>query len=176
MPVTVGPDLIFCCFYLKFLLTWSPKIEGSSFLYTFKFQLWAQPLAWIQTKKSKYRLNQCFSSCNLPPDHLGIHGSADPTFCISDKLPAGVHVAGSWTTLFLFMFGSSEEISLLKTVFAISLLQFLSLENHVSLEGFCASSICLLKPFPGGLIFDAPSQLTVSGIRFQLVEIQTRME
>lgn len=111
MPVTVGPDLIFCCFYLKFLLTWSPKIEGSSFLYTFKFQLWAQPLAWIQTKKSKYRLNQCFSSCNLPPDHLGIHGSADPTFCISDKLPAGVHVAGSWTTLFLFMFGSSEEIS-----------------------------------------------------------------
>lgn len=50
-------------------------------------------------KEVRYRLDQCFSNCNVPP-HQGVCGSADPTFCISDKLPEAADAAGSRTTLF----------------------------------------------------------------------------
>ena len=41
---------------------------------------------------------------------------------------------------------------------------------------FALSESLFKKTFPGGLICDALPQLRLSGIRFQLVEIQTKME
>lgn len=66
----------------------------------------------------------------------------------------------------------------LKTIFPASLLQFpvLERESSGSERPFALPQSPLKNTLPGGLIFDTLSQLTISGIRFQLVEIQTEME
>jgi hypothetical protein len=66
----------------------------------------------------------------------------------------------------------------LKSTSCIGLLQFPLLEGILWV---CKTFVLLESPgkkptLPEGLIFDALSQLTVSGIRFLLVEIQTKMK
>lgn len=47
--------------------------------------------------------------------------------------------------IFLHLFGSSEATAGLRAVFPISLLQVLSLENHLSLEGLLPFQSLLFK-------------------------------